>query len=157
MHQRKLYLVYLVPDVIIQFFLPKTNSRTKKVDLLFHDFGLGFWDLGFRIWGSGSVTWDSGFGIQDLGLRIWYLDSSWPTDPFDQLDVAQLSQIFSNFFTQAPIYFLNATSQKPLFLLSVLWNGKSCCWYIYENSIESWRKIIKKLHKPTFILIKRFR
>ena len=28
-----------------------------------------------------------------LPLRIWDLDSSWPTDPFDQLDVAQLSQI----------------------------------------------------------------
>ena len=61
------------------------NFRTKKFDLIFD-----FW---FRIWVSGSETWDSGFRIQDLGHRICYLDSSWPTDPFDQLDVAQLSQI----------------------------------------------------------------
>ena len=77
-----------------KFFWPKKISGQKKFDLIFHDFGLGFWDLGFRIWGSGSVTWDSGFRIQDLGRRICYLDSSWPTDPFDQLGVAQLSQIF---------------------------------------------------------------
>ena len=32
------------------------------------------------------------------GIRIWYLDSSWPTDPFDQLDVAQLSKIFTIMF-----------------------------------------------------------
>ena len=57
---------------------------------------LGPWirNLGLRIWDSGSGTWDSGFGIEDLGLGIWDLDSSWPTDPVDQLGVAQLSQIF---------------------------------------------------------------
>ena len=54
--------------------------------------------MGFGIWGLGSVTWNSGFGIQDLGLRIWHLDSSWPTDPFDQLGVAQLSKIFLKLF-----------------------------------------------------------
>ena len=40
------------------------------------------------------MTWNPVFGIEDLGLRIWDLDSSWPTDPFDQLDVPQLSMIF---------------------------------------------------------------
>ena len=72
---------FLVKKMLSKFFMIlDLESRT--------------WDSGFRIWGSGSVTWDSGFRIQDLGLRIWDLDSSWPTDPFDQLDVAQLSKIF---------------------------------------------------------------
>ena len=54
----------------------------------------GTLDLEFRIWGLGSVTWNPVFGIVDLGLRIRDLDSSWPTDPFDQFGVAQLSKIF---------------------------------------------------------------
>ena len=40
------------------------------------------WDSEFDIW-----IWDSEFGIQNLG-------SSWPADPFNQLGVVQLSQIF---------------------------------------------------------------
>ena len=40
------------------------------------DLQSGTLDLGFRIWGLRSVTWNSGFGIEDLGLRIWDLDSS---------------------------------------------------------------------------------
>ena len=46
------------------------------------------WDLGFGIQNLGFRIWDLGFGIQDLGLELWDLDSFWPTDPFDQLDVA---------------------------------------------------------------------
>ena len=46
--------------------------------------------LGFRIC-------DLGYRIEDLGLGIWDQDSFWPTDPFDQLGVAQLSQIFAGF------------------------------------------------------------
>ena len=34
----------------------------------------GTLDLGFRIWGLGSVTWNSGFGSEDLELRICELD-----------------------------------------------------------------------------------
>ena len=81
------------------FFRPKFFFGQKKFrpnfssiwDLESGNFGIQ--NLGFRIWGLGSVTWNPVFGIQDLGLRIWDLDSSWPTDPFDQLGVAQLSQI----------------------------------------------------------------
>ena len=92
-------------DPIPQIFLTKRKFRPKifltKIfsgqmsTKFFMILDFGIWDLGFSIWGSGSVTWNSGFGIQDLGLRIWDLDSSWPTDPFDQLDVAQLSKIFT--------------------------------------------------------------
>ena len=55
------------------------------------------WDLELwiQIWVSGSGTWDLGF--EDLGLGIWDIESFWPTDPFDQLGVAQLSKIFCTF------------------------------------------------------------
>ena len=88
------------------FFWLKFFLGTKKLDKIFREFwtwnlGTWIWDsefgiqnLGFRIRGLGSVTWNPVFGIEDLGLRIWDLDSSWPTDPFDQLGVAQLSKIF---------------------------------------------------------------
>ena len=49
-------------------------------------------NLGAEIWNLGFGTCDQGFGIKDLGLGIWDLDSSSPTDPFNQLDVAQLSK-----------------------------------------------------------------
>ena len=38
------------------FLATKQNSAQKKLDIIFHDFGLGFLDLGSRIWDSGSGT-----------------------------------------------------------------------------------------------------
>ena len=59
-----------------------------------HVLEFSIWDLGIGIENLEFVIWDLGLGIKDLGLGIWDLDSSWPTDHFDQLGVAQLSQIF---------------------------------------------------------------
>ena len=94
-----------------RFFWPKTISRQKKIWPYFSWFwtwilGPGIPDLGFGIC-------DLGFGIQDLGLRIWNLDSSWPTDPFDQLGVAQLSQIFFIFWTKADFFTASVWSRPP--------------------------------------------
>ena len=60
-----------------------SNILVLEVRIWDQDMGFRIWDsefgiqnLGFRIWGLGSVTWNPVFGIEDLGLRIWDLDSS---------------------------------------------------------------------------------
>ena len=58
---------------------------------MFWDLESGTWDLGIAI--RFGIR-DLGLGSEDLGLGFWYLDSSWPTDLFDQFGVAQLSKIF---------------------------------------------------------------
>ena len=79
-------------------FQPKlSNSHYYNLNQIFHDLGFGIWDLGFGIWDSGFGIWDLGFWIWDWGSGTWDLGSSWPTDPFDQLGVAQLSKIFYPF------------------------------------------------------------
>ena len=54
------------------FFRPSFSDNINQILLYL---GFGIWDLGF-------------------GIGIWDLDSSWPTDPVDQLGVAQVFQIF---------------------------------------------------------------
>ena len=72
-------LLILKQILIVKAQLNPTQLSTN----IFVNFGLGIWELGFgipnlgfRIWGLGSVTWNPVFGIEDLGLRIWDLDSS---------------------------------------------------------------------------------
>ena len=91
----------------LELFLSKINLFPIDYDCALvstrHGFGIidlefGTCDLGFGIWEWGFGIRDMGPGIQDLGLGIWDLDSSWPTDLFDQFGVAQLSKILNVIF-----------------------------------------------------------
>ena len=101
----------------IIFFPTKTSSITILTKLyMFWDLESGTWELELRIWNS-----DLGLSIENLGLGIYDLDSSWPTDPFDHLGVAQLYKIWvqlcCSFILEISMHVSNMTRSTRFFHL----------------------------------------
>ena len=100
----------------------------------------------------GPGNWNWGFGIQDLelgiedqGLGIWDLNSSWPTDHFDLLGVAQLSKIFISYDpSRCPYIFTLLLAGECLFKADLLqyllcqikvWNIWNSFKFLIQSSI----------------------
>ena len=80
------------------FFPQNQNFHHYNLNQTLHVLGFGIWDLGIGIEDLEFGIRDLGLGIEDLGHGILDLDTSWPTDLFDQFGVAQLSKILCLIF-----------------------------------------------------------